>query len=61
MPPRGAQGAKTAVLDHVYGMGADVEETVVEVYVSRLRSRLKQHGINIRTRRGIGYQMSSET
>ena len=52
--------SKHAVLDHVYGIGADVEETVVEVYVSRLRSRLKQHGITIRTRRGIGYQMSAE-
>lgn len=53
--------SKNAVLDHVYGVGADVEETVVEVYVSRLRSRLKDHGITIRTRRGLGYQMSAET
>lgn len=53
--------SKTTVLDHVYGVGADVEETVVEVYVSRLRGRLKQHGITIRTRRGLGYQMSAET
>ena len=53
--------SKNAVLDHVYGVGADVEETVVEVYVSRLRSRLKEHGIMIRTRRGLGYQMSAET
>lgn len=53
--------SKNAVLDHVYGVGADVEETVVEVYVSRLRSRLKDYGITIRTRRGLGYQMSAET
>jgi len=52
--------SKNTVLDHVYGVGADVEETVVEVYVSRLRSRLKQYGITIRTRRGLGYQMSAE-
>lgn len=49
--------SKSAVLDHVYGVGADAEETVVEVYVSRLRSRLKPFGITIRTRRGLGYQM----
>lgn len=49
--------SKTAVLDHVYGVGADIEETVVEVYVSRLRSRLKPYGISIRTRRGLGYQL----
>jgi two-component system OmpR family response regulator len=53
--------SKNSVLDHVYGVGADVEETVVEVYVSRLRSRLKDHGIMIRARRGFGYQMSAET
>lgn len=52
--------SKNTVLDHVYGTGADVEETVVEVYVSRLRSRLKPHGITIRMRRGLGYQMSAE-
>jgi two-component system OmpR family response regulator len=53
--------SKNTVLDHVYGTGADVEETVVEVYVSRLRRRLKPHGITIRMRRGLGYQMSAET
>lgn len=52
--------SKNTVLDHVYGVGADVEETVVEVYISRLRSRLKPHGILIRTRRGLGYQMTAE-
>jgi two-component system OmpR family response regulator len=53
--------SKNIVLDHVYGTGADVEETVVEVYVSRLRSRLKAHGITIGSRRGLGYHMSAET
>lgn len=52
--------SKAKVLDHVYGVGADTEETVVEVYVSRLRSRLKPFGITIRTRRGLGYQMQVE-
>ncbi len=49
--------SKTAMLDHVYGVGADVEEKVVEVYVSRLRRRLSAHGIEISSRRGLGYQM----
>jgi len=53
--------SKSAVLDHVYGIGADAEETVVEVYISRLRGRLKPFGIVIRTRRGLGYQMLVET
>ena len=53
--------SKSAVLDHVYGVGADTEETVVEVFTSRLRRRLKPFGIIIRTRRGLGYQMLVET
>ena len=55
-----AQGrlvTKTALLDHAYGVGADVEEKVVEVYVSRIRARLKPYGITIRAQRGLGYQM----
>lgn len=52
--------SKSAVLDHVYGVGADAEETVVEVYTSRLRRRLKPFGIVIKTRRGLGYQMMIE-
>lgn len=53
--------SKSAMLDHVYGIGADVEEKVVEVYVSRLRRRLHEHGVQIKTRRGLGYQLSIET
>jgi len=55
--------SKNAMLDHAYGVGADVEETVVEVYVSRLRRRLNPHGVQIKAQRGLGYQllhMSSE-
>lgn len=55
--------SKTTMLEHAYGVGADVEETVVEVYVSRLRRRLGPHGIQIRAQRGLGYQLllASET
>lgn len=55
--------SKSTILDHVYGVGTDTEDAVVEVYVSRLRRRLSPYGINIRTRRGLGYQMqdASET
>ena len=48
---------KSMLLDHAYGVGADVADTVVEVYVSRLRRRLSPHGIQIRTQRGLGYQL----
>jgi len=52
--------SKTALLDHAYGVGADVDEKVVEVYVSRLRSRLSSYGLQIKTRRGLGYVLTVE-
>ncbi|NNE87101.1 MAG: response regulator transcription factor [Silicimonas sp.] len=55
-----AQGrtvSKAHLLDSVYGTGTDVEESVVEVYVSRLRKRLKPYGVGIKVQRGLGYQL----
>ncbi len=52
--------SKTALLDHAYGVGADVEEKVVEVYISRIRSRLKPFGVSIKAQRGLGYQLLVE-
>ena len=54
---RGRSVAKNAILDQLYGTGADVEEKVVEVTVSRLRKRLAPHGVGIQVRRGIGYNI----
>ena len=52
--------SKNALLEHAYGTGADVEDSVVEVYISRLRRRLGPHGIQIKTQRGLGYQLLVE-
>jgi len=54
---KGRLVSKAALLDHAYGTGADVEDKVVEVYVSRLRRRLKPYGVEIKAQRGLGYQM----
>jgi len=51
--------SKQALLDSLYGTGADVDEPVVEVYVSRLRKRLAPHGVQITVKRGLGYMMQS--
>ena len=51
--------AKSTLADHLYGVGADVEEKVVEVYVSRLRKRLAPYAIDIHTARGVGYLMKA--
>lgn len=52
--------AKSTLLDHAYGVGADVAETVVEVYISRLRRRLSRYNIQIKTQRGLGYQLVTD-
>lgn len=59
-----AQGrlvSKQLLLDSLYGTGADVDEPVVEVYVSRLRKRLQPHGVAIHVKRGLGYSMQAAT
>lgn len=53
--------SKQGLLDSLYGTGADMDEPVVEVYVSRLRKRLLPHGIAITVKRGMGYQMQVST
>jgi DNA-binding response OmpR family regulator len=58
-----AQGrtvSKADLLDQVYGTGADVEEGVIEVHISRLRKRLRPHGIAIRVQRGLGYKITRD-
>ncbi len=48
---------KAVLVDHLYGVGADVEDKVVEVYVSRLRKRLAPFGVKFKVARGLGYLM----
>ncbi len=50
--------SKAALLDQVYGTGSETDEKVIEVYISRLRKRLKRYGIGIRVHRGIGYSLT---
>ncbi len=54
---RGRIVSKTQLTDHVYGIGADVDDTAIEPHVSRLRKRLSRHGISIKTARGLGYML----
>lgn len=48
---------KSVLANHLYGVGADIEEKVVEVYVSRLRKRLAPYEIEIKVARGLGYML----
>ncbi|MEP5155472.1 response regulator transcription factor [Planktotalea sp.] len=51
--------SKQLLLDSLYGTGADVDEPVVEVYVSRLRKRLQPFRVQIIVKRGLGYLMQA--
>jgi len=56
---RGRIVSKAQLTDHVYGVGADVDDTAVEPHVSRLRRRLSGHGVSIKTARGLGYMLET--
>lgn len=54
---RGRIVSKPVLTDYVYGVGANVDDTAVEPLVSRLRRRLSDHGVVIKTARGLGYML----
>lgn len=53
----GAALSKDQLLDTAYGVGSETDEKVIEVYISRLRKRLKPYGLRIEVQRGIGYRL----
>ncbi len=57
---RGRLVPKSQLTDYVYGVGADVEDSAVEPHVSRLRKRLQNLGVRIKTARGLGYLLEVE-
>ena len=48
---------KWQLLAHVYGTGADIDDSAIEPHVSRLRRRLEGYGVRIKTARGLGYML----
>lgn len=57
MANQGRITSKSSLVDQVYGIGADVDESAVESHISRLRQRLKSYGITIKVARGLGYMI----
>ena len=47
--------SKDALCDTIYGTGADVDVNAVELLVSRLRRKIEDYDITIRSIRGLGY------
>lgn len=58
MAAKGRLVRKEVLLEHLYGVGADVEPSAVEVHVSRLRKRLRPEGLDIEMQRGLGYRLT---
>ncbi len=57
---RGRIVSKSQLTDHVYGVGAEVDDTAIEPHVSRLRKRIEGQGISIKTARGLGYMLEAK-
>lgn len=49
--------SKAHLIDHVYGVGADMDDTAIEPHISRLRRRLAEYDVTIKTARGLGYML----
>lgn len=56
---RGRMVSKAQLTAHVYGTGADVDDSAIEPHISRLRRRLEGHGVGIKTARGLGYMLEA--
>ncbi len=54
---RGRIVSKAQLMAHVYGTGAEHDDSAIEPHVSRLRKRLERFGIKIKTARGLGYML----
>ena len=57
---RGKLVPKSLLIDQMYGVGADLEDKVVEVPISRLRKKLIGYKVTIKAARGLGYLMDDE-
>ena len=56
---RGRITSKDAIVEALYGTGAEVDLNAVELLVSRLRRKLSDAGVEIRTARGLGYMLDA--
>jgi DNA-binding response OmpR family regulator len=49
--------AKEKLADSLSQWDKEISINAVEIYISRLRSKLQGNGIEIRTLRGVGYRL----
>lgn len=48
---------KDELMDQLFGFGDEASENAIEQYIARLRRKIIGAGVEIRTLRGLGYQM----
>ncbi|MGB4812391.1 MAG: response regulator transcription factor [Methylophilaceae bacterium] len=53
--------SKAKILEHLCSWDDEISENAVEVIVSRLRKKLNEFNIEVRTVRGLGYLLSMQT
>lgn len=53
--------AKEAIADRLTGWDEGVGDNAVEVYIHRLRRKLNDSGVSIRTLRGLGYLLEASS
>lgn len=53
--------SKEQLIEHMYGWDEEVSHNAMEVNVHRLRKKLEPAGVNIRTIRGLGYLLESQS
>jgi DNA-binding response OmpR family regulator len=50
--------SKRSLVDALSASNQEINDSAAELYVSRLRKRLENSGVEIRTMRGVGYQLA---
>jgi two-component system OmpR family response regulator len=50
--------SKSKILEHLCNWDDEISENAVEVIVSRLRKKLNEFNIEVRTVRGLGYLLA---
>ncbi len=48
---------KDQIFDKIFGFGHEPDISAIEIYVSRLRKKFRDHEVTIRTVRGLGYML----
>jgi two-component system OmpR family response regulator len=57
MLKRGRVVSKSRILEHLCNWDEDLTEAAVELYVHRVRKKIKGMGVTLRTLRGLGYML----